>query len=213
MRLCIGLVIFMLMAPAAPVFAQEENSVELQDEMSAALFDEQEYNPFDPDVEKLLEAYDLIYEFTTGKSAYLEPQYSNRVKDCYRDTCAVWARVSKEKQKMDLFVNGEKHTTWVVSSGAPGNETPQFDRHPDGRIYDAYTSSKYPGGDYMGLGNMPYAVFIKGGFAMHGTPKANWKILGKKASHGCIRLHPENAKIFNRLVREHGIEETWITVK
>ncbi|QLH48282.1 MAG: L,D-transpeptidase [Bacteroidota bacterium] len=36
--------------------------------------------------------------------------------------------------------------------------------------------------------------------------------MGKKASHGCIRLHPDQAKIFFELVRKVGIENTWITV-
>ena len=40
---------------------------------------------------------------------------------------------------------------------------------------------------------MPFAVFIKDGFAVLGTADVNWTKLGKKASHGCIRLHPESA--------------------
>jgi lipoprotein-anchoring transpeptidase ErfK/SrfK len=59
---------------------------------------------------------------------------------------------------------------------------------------------------------MPYAVFIEGGFAIHGTMRSNWKYLGQRASHGCVRLHPDNAFIVNRLVRQYGVENTWIQV-
>lgn len=60
-------------------------------------------------------------------------------------------------------------------TGMKGYETPNFDRSLEKplRIYKQYTSSKYPGGDWNGLGNKPFAVFIKGGFAIHGTPAVN----------------------------------------
>ena len=92
-------------------------------------------------------------------------------------------------------------------------KTPNFDRHPDGRFYDYYDSTKYPGGDYKGLGNMPYAVFIEGGFALHGTPQGNWPWLGRPASHGCVRQHPDDAFRLNRLVRATGVANVWITVR
>jgi len=114
---------------------------------------------------------------------------------------------------MYVYINGSLQASWSVSTGMPGYGTPDFDKHPDGRIYDRYTSTKYPGGDWNGLGNMPYAVFIRGGFALHGTPRSNWSKLGRPASHGCIRMHPDNAYWFNRLVRQHGVSNVWITVQ
>ena len=87
-----------------------------------------------------------------------------------------------------------------------------MDRHPDGRVYTAHTSGKYPGGDYKGLGNMPYAVFIYRSYAIHGTPEGNWKYLGAKASHGCIRIHPDYAQYFNSIVRDAGVANVWVTV-
>lgn len=70
-----------------------------------------------------------------------------------------------------------------------------------------------PGGDYNGLGNMPYAVFVRGGYAIHGTTKGNWPKLGTPASKGCIRLHPDNGFIFNRLVRAVGVRAAWVSVE
>lgn len=177
----------------------------------------EDINPFDPNVEEVLEYYDRIYEEETGKPSHLEDD--TFIDDligfagCYRNGCTIWVQIVKSSQRMYLYQNGSLRNTWLVSTGMPGFTTPNFDRHPDGRVYDRYTSTKYPGGDYNGLGNMPYAVFITGGFAIHGTPRGNWSRLGRPASHGCIRLLPDNAYIFNRLVREYGKRNVWITVQ
>lgn len=172
-----------------------------------------ELNPFAPDIEAQLEALDRQYQRETDKSPWLETSpLARRGNSCYRSSCKVYIRVRKSDQRLYLYVNGNPQGEFIVSTGAPRTETPNFDRHPNGRIYDKYSSRTYPGGDYMGLGNMPYAVFIEGGFAIHGTTKGNFKYLGRKASHGCIRMHPDDAFIINRLVREHGIYNTWIQV-
>ncbi len=180
-----------------------------------------EFDPYAQNAEEQLKEFDAVYEQETGLSAYPETELFDLTHDltdgytntqgCVRDTCAVYLAISKAEQKARLFVNGTLQGEYDVSTGL-GNRTPDFDKRPNGRIYDKKTSGKYPGGDYNGLGNMPYAVFIEGGFAVHGTPRSNWSKLGQKASHGCIRMHPDNAFIFNRLVREYGVKNTWITV-
>ena len=38
--------------------------------------------------------------------------------------------------------------------------------------------------------------------ARHGTTEV--RNLGRPASHGCVRLHPDNAKIFFKLVQASG---------
>jgi lipoprotein-anchoring transpeptidase ErfK/SrfK len=179
-----------------------------------------ELNPFASDIEQQMAEMDAEYESQTGSTAFVQTSLESvtdsvlsRVSSCTRDSCTIWARVNKAQQLMYLYENGILIGTYPTSSGAPGFDTPDFDRRPNGRIYDKYTSKAYPGGDYKGLGNMPYAVFIEGGFAIHGTGKSNWKRLGSPASHGCIRIHPDNALIFNRLVRKYGIYQTWITVE
>lgn len=173
-----------------------------------------EIDPADPNIEAILNAYDEYYENQTGLSSRLEESFLTYVNTgCYRMSCKVWAQVSKSRQRMYLYVDGVLQAEWKVSTGTPGHGTPNFDKHPDGRIYDRYTSTKYPGGDYDKLGNMPYAVFIKGGYAIHGTGRGNWSKLGRRASHGCIRLHPDNGYTFNRLVRANGIKNVWITVQ
>lgn len=177
-----------------------------------------ELDPFAPNIQDVLKNMDQDYQESTGQSPQLQLNIGDSVTPqfyggCYRLSCAVYIRVIKDRQEAYLYENGQLTYTWDVSTGAPGHGTPDFDTHPEGRIYDSYTSKKYPGGDYNGLGNMPYAVFIEGGFAIHGTGRGNWQYLGSRASHGCIRLHPDNARYFNRLVRANGIYNTWITVE
>ncbi len=175
-----------------------------------------ELDPRDPQINKVLEKMDKDYQKATGQSPFLQEDPKLNLastSDCYQSTCHVFALVNKSKQTLELYVDGVLQATWPTSSGRPGHTTPDFDKHPDGRIYNAYTSTKFPGGDFDGLGNMPYAVFIEGGFAIHGTGRSNWSKLGHVASHGCIRIHPDNAVVFNHLVRQYGIRQTWITVR
>jgi hypothetical protein len=172
----------------------------------------EELDPFDPNVEQYLQDYDHAYEQEFGESPWL-PDFEVWGPKCYRASCPVWVQVVKSTQTLNLYLDGQLSNSWKVSTGLAGRETPRFDKNPDGRIYTRYTSGKFPGGDYKGLGNMPYAIFIKGGFALHGTPKGNWSKLGRRASHGCIRQHPDNAQYLNQLVRQNGISNVWITVQ
>jgi hypothetical protein len=172
-----------------------------------------ELDPFAPNINETLNEMDQQYFEETGLSPFAESLIRPMGPACSRATCPVWVRVDRSEQRLYLYRNGSLEHTWAVSTGVVGHSTPNFDRNPNGRIYDKYTSTKFPGGDYKGLGNMPYAIFIDGGFAIHGTGVSNWRKLGKAASHGCIRIHPDNAYYLNRLVRQTGIYGVWITVQ
>lgn len=171
---------------------------------------EEELNPYDPDIESKLEELDEVFaEPETDMGAL----FKGTNLGCRQTQCAVFLHVSKSRQLAELYLNGVYQSTFLVSTGSRSHPTPNFDRHPNGRIYDRYSSTKFPGGDYQGYGNMPFVVFIEGGFAVHGTPESNWKNLGKQASHGCVRVHPDNGRMFNRLVRQAGVLNTWITIE
>ncbi len=131
---------------------------------------------------------------------------------CVGKECPIYAEVVKSVQKLYLYIDGELKDSFKVSTGVKGYETPEMSRRPSGPVFTKYTSRKFPGGNYEGLGNMPYAVFIRGGYAIHGTTRGNFPKLGSAASHGCIRLHPNNAKIFNGLVKLVGLQNTWVTI-
>lgn len=171
-----------------------------------------ELDPRDPNIEEILKYYDEKYTEATGESPFIDDGALEKG-NCYQSACPVWARIIRAEQLMYLYVDGVVRYAWLVSTGKAGYRTPAMDQNPNGRIYDRYSSTAWPGGDYNGLGNMPYAVFIYGGYAIHGTTQGNWSMLGKPASHGCIRLHPDNAFIFNRMVRNIGVGSVWVTVE
>lgn len=195
-----------------------------------------ELDPFADDIQEQL----LINEgsnnsFNKAMSRMLELTAIDG-KDCFRDTCEVFVEVDRKRQRAMIRIKGEllMDQSGVVSdgellatTGSPPSEsdkkdrrTPLFDRHPQMplRIYDKYNSSAYPGGgDWNGFGNMPFVVFIKGGFGIHGTTgDLTWGNISRLGtvplSHGCIRIHPLNAKVLNEAVRKVGARKTWIWV-
>ncbi len=133
---------------------------------------------------------------------------------CKEKECMVYAVVDKANQKLYLWLMGELKDSFLVSTGKGKKyDTPQMSLHPEGPIVTKYTSKKFPGGNYLGLGNMPYAVFLRDGYAIHGTTPGSFAKLGTPASHGCVRLHPDNAKVFNAIVKSVGLNQTWVSIK
>ena len=57
---------------------------------------------------------------------------------------------------------------------------------------------------------MPYAIFYNGGYAVHAT--FDLKRLGRPASHGCVRLHPDNAAVFFSMAQAKGLRNTRIVI-
>jgi len=132
---------------------------------------------------------------------------------CKAIECVIYAEIIKSKQKLYLYIQGALMDSFLVSTGIKKYETPDLNVKPRGPLLMKYNSKKFPGGNYKGMGNMPYAVFVRGGYAVHGTTPGNFSKLGTKASHGCIRLHPDNARIFFELVKRIGLDNSWVTIK
>jgi hypothetical protein len=153
----------------------------------------------------IVENLRMIDSFLTKKDS--APQI-----ECREYDCPLYVMVNKSKQLLFLYIEGELKDSFPVSTGKKNYTTPNMNTRPAGPVFTRYTSRKFPGGNYQGLGNMPYAVFIKGGYAIHGTTPGNFSKLGRIASHGCIRLHPDNARIFFELVKLYGLSKTWVSV-
>lgn len=114
------------------------------------------------------------------------------------------ATVDLSRQRMIVHVNGVKKYTWVVSTGKDGWQTKPGVYQPFAQREKFY-STKWK----MSL---PYLTFIgQDGTAIHGTYVT--KKLGRRASHGCIRLSIANAAKFYRLVQEHGFWGTEVVVR
>lgn len=113
------------------------------------------------------------------------------------------ARVSISQQTMEVLVDGQPAFEWKVSTGRKGYRTPTGSYKPI-RMHRMWYSKKYDNAP------MPHSVFFNGGYAVHATDAV--KRLGKPASHGCVRLHPDNASDFYRLVETFGASNTQIVI-
>lgn len=114
------------------------------------------------------------------------------------------AKIDISSQKMRVYVNGKAKYSWPVSTARRGYRTPIGSFRPT-RMYRKYYSRKYNNSP------MPNSIFFRGGYAIHGTGAI--KNLGRPASHGCIRLHPANARALFNLVRSHGPRNTSIRIQ
>ena len=112
--------------------------------------------------------------------------------------------VSRGSQTMDVSVDGASLYTWRVSTGRAGFGTPAGTFHPQ-RMAARWFSTVYYNAP------MPHAIFFYGGFAIHGSHDI--ARLGGPASHGCIRLHPNDAAILFNLVQTQGMHNTTIVVQ
>jgi lipoprotein-anchoring transpeptidase ErfK/SrfK len=113
------------------------------------------------------------------------------------------AHVDISRQRMEILVDGRPTFEWKVSTAGHGYVTPTGSFKPT-RMEAMWYSRKYD------MSPMPHSVFFAGGYAVHGTNAI--KRLGTPASHGCIRLHPNNAADFYQLVRLFGPANTSIVI-
>ncbi len=113
------------------------------------------------------------------------------------------AKIDLTTQRLTVTENGKAKYTWPISSGAAGFETPTGNFKPQWSA-KLWHSRKYD------MAPMPHAVFFNGGIATHATQSIG--MLGRPASHGCIRLSPTNAAIFYGLVQRHSMAQTRIHV-
>ena len=110
--------------------------------------------------------------------------------------------VDKSAQRLSVVVDGAPRYQWPVSTARWGYRTPNGSYRPQ-RLERKWFSRKY---DWS---PMPYSIFFNEGYAVHGSYEISH--LGRPASHGCIRLHPQNAALLFALVKER-VGDTTIVV-
>ena len=111
--------------------------------------------------------------------------------------------IDKSTQQVRVVADGELAHVFKSSTGKHGAGTPNGTYGVE-RMHRRWYSRKY---DYA---PMPYSIFYDGAYAIHGTTVISR--LGRPASHGCVRLHPDDAKVLFALVREQGKENTAVIV-
>lgn len=113
--------------------------------------------------------------------------------------------INKVSQKMTVRVDGKSKYVWPVSTGARGYDTPSGKFKPF-RMEKEHFSKEWDDAP------MPNSMFFTPrGHAIHGSYHV--KSLGRRASHGCVRLAPENAAVLFGLVQKAGMQNTTITLR
>jgi len=104
---------------------------------------------------------------------------------------------------MRVYKGGKLLYRWKVSTGKKGYRTPK------GKYQPLYATKMHYSKKYNNA-PMPYSVFFRNGYAVHGTGSVSR--LGRPASHGCVRLQVSHAKKFYRLVRQSGTKNAEIKI-
>ena len=115
----------------------------------------------------------------------------------------VWALVSVSQQTMKVYHENRLLYQWPVSTAKAGKIT------PTGRFTPEFLSKNHRSSLYNNA-PMPFAIFYDGHYAIHGTDQI--KRLGAPASNGCVRLHPDNARILFGMVKAEGMENMRIEI-
>jgi len=112
--------------------------------------------------------------------------------------------IDKSMQQMSVSVDGVKRYTWPVSTGRAGYATPSGAYTPF-RLEEDHYSKEWDDAP------MPHSIFFTPkGHAIHGSFET--KRLGTVASHGCVRLAPNNAATLFALVKQEGLGNTKVVL-
>ncbi|HEX4411877.1 MAG TPA: L,D-transpeptidase [Xanthobacteraceae bacterium] len=117
---------------------------------------------------------------------------------------AVVVHIDRGSQRMSISVDGAQRYNWRVSTARAGYVTPPGVYHPQ-MLAKRWFSRKYYNSP------MPHSIFFYGGFAIHGTYEI--ARLGGPASHGCVRLDPQNAATLFGIVEREGMSRTTIVIR
>ena len=117
---------------------------------------------------------------------------------------ALLVNIDKSKQIMTVSLDGVETYEWPVSTGKAGYTTPSG-------TYTATSMNEIWYSKQWDNAPMPHSIFfMKDGHAIHGS--LDVKNLGKPASHGCVRISPENAATLYALVDKNGLANTRVVL-
>jgi len=120
-------------------------------------------------------------------------------------SAAILITVDKSAQRMTVEMNGSQLYDWPVSTGKAGHDTPSGSFRAF-RMEEDHYSKEWDDAP------MPHSIFFtQQGHAIHGTLDA--KRLGTPASHGCVRLSTEHARLLFGLVKQDGVLNTRVVLK
>jgi len=130
--------------------------------------------------------------------------------------CAAWAAlaparadeivayVSISKQTLTVTVDNMSVYVWPISTARRGYVTPKG-------TFNVQSMHKTTYSRLFNNAPMPFTIFYDGHYGIHGTTDV--KKLGRPASAGCVRLHPENARFLFELVQKRGPKSLAVVVE
>jgi len=117
---------------------------------------------------------------------------------------ALLITIDKTAQRMTVEQDGLPMFDWPVSTGVRGHDTPSGEYKPF-RMEKDHFSQEWDDAP------MPHSIFFtQQGHAIHGT--THLKAIGTPASHGCVRLEPQNAATLYKLVRQEKMANTRVVL-
>lgn len=116
-------------------------------------------------------------------------------------------RIHLDTQKMTVQTYGEMRYYWKVATGRRRHETPsgwfridRLKKRPKSQSFFGFTAL------------MPFSLYFSGGSAICGT-LSEWKLGLSGAYHGNVLLSYEHARILFQLVKQYGIQRTYILIR
>jgi lipoprotein-anchoring transpeptidase ErfK/SrfK len=116
----------------------------------------------------------------------------------------IFIDVDISDQKLSFRTGTDDVQIWDISTARAGKITP-IGQYTPNFLSKHHKSSLYNNAP------MPYSIFFHGNYAIHGTYEINK--LGMPASAGCIRLHPDNAKIIFKAVENRNFKDVVINIE
>lgn len=113
------------------------------------------------------------------------------------------AKVDVSEQVMRVYQNGQLAYKWRVSTARKGKYTPRG-------TWRAQHLSKNHKSSLYNNAPMPHSIFFTGNYAIHGTNQI--RRLGRPASAGCIRLHPNHAAKLFAMTQRVGLRNMKVSV-
>jgi hypothetical protein len=112
--------------------------------------------------------------------------------------------IDKSAQTLTVSQDGARLYTWPVSTGTRAHDTPSGAFTPF-RMEKDHFSREWDDAP------MPNSIFFtKQGHAIHGT--GHTRNIGRPASHGCVRLEPQNASVLFAMVKQEGMANTRVVL-
>lgn len=111
-------------------------------------------------------------------------------------------------EAVDLFDNATSNRALISTAGTFNGRkyvTPTGDFAIDS-LQPMHHSSAYNDAP------MPWSMFFNGGIAIHAATPSEYNDLGRVASHGCVRMHLDNAKLLYDLVDSTKSQGQWSAV-